>query len=541
MKVNTADRPWRTVRLSTLAVFTALLAQLSAEVASVRGFASNPILWADVPDMAMIRVGDTYYMSSTTMHLSPGLPIMKSKDLVNWEIVSYAYDTLADNDALTLRNGRNAYGAGSWASSLRHHNGMFYATTFSSTTGRTHVYRTRDIEKGPWLGNSFQPSLHDHSLFFDDDGRVFMLYGAGNLRLIELEEDLSGLKEGGINAVVITNAHHLAATGPGLPAEGSQLIKHGGKYYLFNICWPRGGMRTVLVHRADQLAGPWEGRVALRDKGVAQGSLIDTPQGDWWAYLFRDSGAVGRIPYLVPVKWEDGWPVLGVEGKVPDDLPQLPPSRGRIPGIVASDEFERKPGDRPLPLVWQWNHNPDHARWSLTARPGFLRLTTGRVDPDFLAARNTLTQRTVGPECSGATELDVTGLKDGDCAGLALLQRNYGLIGVKSEGGLNFVVMVSAQSGSPVEIERVPLRQTNVFLRADCNFRDETDRAQFHYSLDGKRWIAIGDELRMRYTLPHFMGYRFGLFNYATGAPGGHADFDWFRIQDRRAADRRPE
>ncbi len=494
--------------------------------------ARNPIIHADVPDMAMIRVGDTYYMSSTTMHLSPGLPIMKSTDLVNWEIVSYAYDTLADNDALTLQKGRNAYGAGSWASSLRYHKGTFYATTFSSTSGRTHIYRTTDIEKGPWAENSFRPSLHDHSLFFDDDGRVFMLYGVGNLRLVELNEDLSGLKVGGFDAVVVTNAHSVVTMNVGLRAEGSQLIKHDGKYYLFNICWPRGGMRTVVIHRADKLTGPWEGRLGLQDKGVAQGSIIDTPSGEWFAYLFRDFGAVGRIPYLVPMQWEDGWPVIGVDGKVPDEL-NLPPSKGLFPGIVASDEFDRKAGEPALPLVWQWNHNPDNALWSLTARPGFLRLTTGRVDEHFLAARNTLTQRTIGPESSGTTALDASGLKDGDFAGLALLQRQYGLVGVKSEGGANFVVMVSAQSDSPVEAARVALSQNSLYLKAECDFKDRADRARFYYSLDGRAWTAIGNELKMNYTLPHFMGYRFGLFHYATRTAGGHADFDFFRITER--------
>lgn len=504
---------------------------LSLNRPAAAGAATNPIIWADVPDMAMIRVGDTYYMSSTTMHLSPGLPIMKSKDLVNWELVSYAYDTLVDNDAMNLANGRNAYGAGSWASSLRYHNGTFYATTFSSTSGRTHVYRTRDIEKGPWVENSFRPALHDHSLFFDDDGRVYMLYGVGNLRLIELNEDLSGLKEGGFNAVVITNAHAVVTRNVSLPAEGSQLLKVNGKYYLFNICWPRGGMRTVVIHRADRLTGPWEGRLGLQDKGVAQGSLIDTPAGEWFAYLFRDSGAVGRIPYLVPVQWHDGWPVPGVDGKVPDELPQLPPGRGLIPGLVASDEFERKPGDRPLPLVWQWNHNPDHSRWSLTARPGWLRLFTGRVDRDFLSARNTLTQRTLGPACSGTTAVDVSQLRDGDFAGLALLQRDYGFVGVHSEGGSSSVVMVNAPNSAPREVERVPLSQPVVFLRAECDFKDLADRARFYYSLDGESWMAIGNELPMRYTLPHFMGYRFGLFVFATKETGGHADFDFFRIR----------
>jgi beta-xylosidase len=496
--------------------------------------AQNPILHADVPDLAMIRVGETYYMSSTTMHLSPGLPIMKSKDLVNWELVSYAYDTLADNDALTLQNGKNAYGAGSWASSLRFHKGTFYATTFSSTSGRTHIYRTQDIEKGPWKETSFPPSLHDSSLFFDDDGRVYMLYGVGNLRLVELNADLSGLQPDGLNRVVITNASRVAGPNIGLQAEGSQLFKVRGQYYLFNITWPRGGMRTVLVHRADHITGPYQGRVALQDKGVAQGGIIETPRGEWFAYLFRDYGAVGRVPYLVPVKWEDGWPVLGVDGKVPDEL-NLPASKGLFPGLVASDEFDRKAGEPALPLVWQWNHNPDNQLWSLTQRPGFLRLTTGRVDAHFLSARNTLTQRTFGPECAGTTALDVRGMKDGDWAGLALLQRQYGLVGVKRDGGSNALVMVSARSGSPVEVQSVPLAQPTVYLRAVCDFKNRADTAHFFYSLDGKSWTRLGSELKMAYTLPHFMGYRFALFNYATRTPGGFADFDFFRVSDQIA------
>ena len=468
--------------------------------------AQNPIIQADVPDMAMIRVGDTYYMSSTTMHMSPGLPIMKSKDLVNWQLIGYACDTLGDNDALTLQNGKNAYGAGSWASSLRYHDGVFYVTTFSSTTGKTYVYRTKDIEKARGPRIPFRPALHDHSLFFDDDGRVYMVNGGGNIRLTELTADVTGIKPGGFNQVIITNASAVAGPNIGLNAEGSQMRKINGKYYLFNITWPRGGMRTVIIHRADKITGPYEGRVGLMDKGVAQGGLIDTPQGDWYAYLFQDHGAVGRIPYLVPVKWEDGWPVLGVDGKVPDTL-NLPASKGLIPGIVASDEFDRQPGEPALPLVWQWNHNPDNKLWSLTQRPGFLRLTTGRVDTDFVSARNTLTQRTFGPECSGTTAVDVSNLKDGDFAGLALLQKNYGLVGVKSDGGTNFIVMVSAENHSPAEVERVPLTQTNVFLKAECDFKNRADKANFFYSLDGKSWTAIGSQLKMTYTLPQIAAW----------------------------------
>lgn len=489
--------------------------------------ARNPIIWADVPDLSVIRVGDTYYMSSTTMHMSPGLPIMKSRDLVNWQIVGYAYDTLGNDEALTLENGKNAYGAGSWASSLRYHNGTFYVSTFSSTTGKTHVYKTRDVEHGPWAESSFRPALHDHSLFFEDDGRVYMIHGSGDVRLTELTPDASTIKPGGADQVIIQNASLVAGPNVGLRAEGSQLCKIHGKYYLSMITWPRGGMRTQLVFRSDKLTGPYEGRVALKDNGVAQGGLIDTPEGDWYALLFQDHGAVGRVPFLVPVKWEEDWPILGVDGKVPTTLNI---SAGGMAGIVASDEFGRRSGQPALPLVWQWNHNPDNRNWSLTERPGFLRLTTGRVDVDLLGARNTLTQRTFGPECSGTVSVDVSSMKDGDFAGLGVLQKRYGFVGVKMAGTTRSIVMVSAASDSPMEVESVPLTQRSVFLKVDCDFEKRADKATFYYSLDGTKWTAIGSSLQMAYTLPHFMGYRFALFNYATRTPGGSVDFDYFRV-----------
>ena len=176
-----------------------------------------------------------------------------------------------------------------------------------------------------------------------------------------------------------------------LNSEGSQLFKVNGKYYLFNIVWPKNGMRTVIIHRADKITGPYQGRIALQDKGVAQGGLIDMPDGRWFSYLFRDYGAVGRIPYLVPVKWVDGWPVLGEGGKIPETL-DLPAGKRLIPDIVNSDEFSRKKGEPVLPLTWQWNHNPENKLWSLSERKGFLRLKTGRIDTSFVLARNTLTQ-----------------------------------------------------------------------------------------------------------------------------------------------------
>ncbi|WP_394996027.1 glycoside hydrolase 43 family protein [Emticicia sp.] len=493
--------------------------------------AVNPIIYADVPDLSMIRVGNTYYMSSTTMHMSPGLPIMSSKDLVNWQLESYCYDRLVENDAMNLNNGQNTYGRGSWASCIRYHNGEFMVSTFAATSGKTHIFTSKN-SKGSWHEKSFKPAYHDHTIFFDDDGKVYMIYGAGKLKILELKSDLSGPVEGIDEKFLIENASAPAGTNIMLGAEGSQLFKKDGKYYLFNICWPRGGMRTVIIHRADKITGPWEGKVALQDLGVAQGGLIDTPDGRWFAYLFRDNGGVGRIPYLVPVEWKNGWPTLGENGKVPMSL-NLPANKSLIPNLVNSDEFSRKKEESKLPLVWQWNHNPDNSLWSVLERKGFLRLKTGRIDTNFTQARNTLTQRTFGPTCSGSIMLDVGNMKDGDYAGLSVLQKHFGQIGVKIENGKKTILMVSANAGKPVEIQKIPLEQNKVYFKIECDFTDRKDLATFFYSLDGKKWTNIGETLKMPYTIPHFMGYRFGLFNYATKNVGGFADFDYFRVSDK--------
>jgi beta-xylosidase len=195
-------------------------------------------------------------------------------------------------DELSLINGKSNYGKGSWASSIRYHNGMYYIATYAQTTDKTYIFRTKDIEKGKWEKSEFKPGYHDCTLVFDK-GSAYLITGGGRLQIIELNEDLTGVKQGGVNQVLIENAS--APTEPNmLKAEGSQLFIHDGKYYLFNISWPRGGMRTVLVHRADNLLGPWEGRIALQDKGVAQGSIIDTPDGLLICNMAHDGSAKVR-------------------------------------------------------------------------------------------------------------------------------------------------------------------------------------------------------------------------------------------------------
>lgn len=694
----------------------------------------NPVIWADVPDPSVIRVGDTFYMSSTTMHLNPGLPIMTSKDLVNWEIATYVYDVLEKNDNQTLRNGQNEYGQGSWASSLRYHDGTFYVAVASFSAGKTYIFQTNDVENGEWTRSTFDRVYHDMSLLFDDDGRVYMVYGGGNIEIIELTSDATAIKPGGLNQVIIPDAGQIIPGNDGLPAEGAHIQKINGYYYIFLITWPDGGIRTELVYRADQIDGDYEGKIALSDSGIAQGGVVDTPDGDWYGFLFGDRGSVGRIPYLVPVTWEDDWPIFGVDGKVPEEMDIPVKGVNGNNQIVASDEFfledqeaqnedlptsttadnsepvveethdeaeateliengtfeagedrwtntgsasiqksnqefyrgeqslltsnrlatgdgpsqvitgrveadqtyqfsakikytegpeqkqfnfniqngpswegievlgsaiinkgewgtvegtytlrsdtdlsetfifietpwsnnpdpttdlfdfyvddvsfsEQNPGSiereqageydlnvSKLPLVWQWNHNPNNNYWSLTDRSGYLRLTNGRTNTNILDARNTLTQRTFGPESSGEVAIEINQMKNGDVTGLAAFQANYGFVGVMMENDAKSIIMVKGTPESEEEIiESIPIDRDRIYLKIDFDFKNQTDKADFYYSFNGVEWHAIGDRLQMRYTLPHFMGYRFALFNYATENPGGYVDFDYFRVND---------
>jgi len=493
-------------------------------ISAVCQLAKNPVLYADVPDNSIIRVGNTYYMSSTTMHMNPGVPIMKSADLVNWELINYCYQAFDSTDSYNLDNGKNDYGHGTWASSIRYHNGTYYVATFANT-GKTYIFTTKDIENGPWELSTLQNSYHDCSLFFDDDGRTYLIFGNGNIKLIELTADGKALAPGASEQTLLENAG--AFVGPLLlNAEGSQVLKRNGYYYINNICWPKDGMRTQIIHRSKSITGPYESKIILQEQGIAQGSFIETPEGEWYAYLFKDNGAVGRIPYLIPMKWnEDNWPELD---SVPKTL-NIPQGEGGMHNIVASDEFSN---NAPLKLAWQWNHNPKNSYWSLTERSGYLRIQNFRTDPNVLMTNNTLTQRTFGPTSTAYTSIDVSGLHDGDFAGIIALQKEYGFVGVHMSGKNKSIVMAMGNdvNGSTEIKENIPLETNTVYLRIDCNFLKNTDEATFYYSLDNATWTEIGTTLKMVYTIPQFMGYRFGLFSYATKTAGGYADFDFFRI-----------
>ena len=488
----------------------------------------NPFIFADVPDPSVIRVGEVYYMTSTTMYFTPGCPVMKSRDLVNWEIIGYVYDKLSDNDHMTLSNGKNDYGKGSWASSLRFHKGVFYVSFVAYNTGMTYIYTTTDIEKNQWEKSEIKGIYHDMSLLFDDDGRVFMVYGAGAIKLVELTSDAKGIKEDGLSKTII---EHADITGGRALAEGSHIYKLHGMYYIFIIAWPKTGTRRriEICYRCEKIDGEYEGKIVLDDhmgfknNGVAQGGIVDTPDGKWFAMLFQDHGAVGRLPVLVNLKWEDGWPILGENGAVPVHMP-YPLTPSKTDGIVKSDDFNSEN----LDYVWQWNHNPVMSGWSLSQRKGWLRLTTTHIANSLVEARNTLTQRTFGPTCSGSTLIDTANMKDGDCAGFAALCEHFGFVGIKAVEGKKYIVMETKNG----ENERREVEKDTLYLKIDFDFTDAIDEAYFYYSLCGNEWKRIGEVLKMRYTLAHFTGYRFALFNFATKETGGFVDFDWLKIVD---------
>lgn len=511
----------------------------------------NPLTYTDIPDNDWVRVGEDYYMVSTTMYFCPGAPIMHSKDLVHWRIVNYIYDYLADDDVYNLRNGRHAYGRGQWATSLRYHQGTYYALFSANDQRKTYVYKTTDIEHGPWEQTVLDRHFHDASLLFDHN-QVYLVWGNGDLQITELNSDLSGVKEGGVDQRLLSAPRE----GYGLRAEGSHFYHIGDYYYVLVIDWPSGGIRTESCWRSKNLLGPYERKVVLngtfdgRQDGVAQGGLLQTQHGDWYAMMFQDHGAVGRIPTLQPVTWVDGWPIMGDNTlPVKQFTVNLPPQEDGD-YVWASDAFDYSNPDD-LALVWQWNHKPENAWWSVTERPGWLRLTAGHLATNIMDARNTLTQRTVGPSCRAEVLLDAAGMKPGDNAGLCAFQSHYAQIGVTvAADGTKWLTAFTrippqqarqreASPTAPTETKtealRIPLTDTRVWLRIDYVFTPEAgsdtppDTAYMSYSLDGTTWHPVDATLHMRYTLDLFTGYRTALYQYATTAPGGYADFDYFR------------
>ena len=519
-----------------------------AVIASTLAFgAIEPTVWTDIPDVAPLAHGGKYYMTSTTMHFNPGIPIMESDDLVDWKIVSYCYDTIENRDEDNLENGKNDYLYGTWASSIRYNDadGYFYITSFNQRAKHTYLFRAKDI-RGPWERHIYTDRLvYDHSLWIENG--KFYFYGSdhGKCYLHKIKDDLSGLEPEEPKLVCKSITRNV---GGGL-GEGSQVFKRGEYYYLVNICWPRGRCRLVNVHRSKNLEGPFdEVNIAYENEGIAQGSFIEKPDGEWVAVLFGDRGGVGRAPYILPVKWENDWPVVVQSA-------ECLVHSAKIPGCVASDDFNYQlpTTNYQLSLTWQWNHNPDNANWKL--EDGKLKLTTSRVDGDLLTVKNQLTQRTFGPTSVATVKVEGGAMKVGDKAGLSLFQHHWGALSLKrTEKGFEVVLdhngvgVRDSHALRPIknlktrEVNRREIAQDFVYLRAVCDFSfvdGKYDRGaplcenlgRFYYSLDGVNFTALGEAMYLPYTIGHFTGYRFGLFNWATKEAGGTAAFDDFALR----------
>jgi len=509
----------------------------------------NPMLWADCPDPDVIRVGDTFYLVSTTMHLMPGAPVMASKDLQNWETVGYIFDKLTDSPKYDLQDG-TVYGRGQWATSLKYHDGKFWALLAPNeggAMGDTYIFTAPKAE-GPWTIHSRLRHFHDATLFFDEDGTPYVFFGTGEM--CQLTRDLKGVVEGSLRHYFQREADERGLL------EGTRVIKHNGTYYalLISHVYAPGRHRREVCYRTKDLNGVWEKNTILEsDFGgfsyLAQGTIVDTEEGDWYGIMFQDRGGVGRVLTLSPVRWLDGWPMLGDEyNKVPEVMRPYKSGQPET-AIVKSDDFS----EEKLGLHWQWNHNPIDNAWSLKERPGFLRLKTNRVVPNLYLAPNTLTQRMEGPTCSGYIRMDLTKMQDGDCAGLAAFNGDSGVLTIKKEGK-KLVLQMSEQKVSLTDrekavtnveekvVETIDLsaafksqsskqKSQIIYLRLDGDFRPgHNDVANFYYSLDGEEWTKIGTEnYRMIFDYRRFfMGSKFGIFNYATKKAGGYVDVDEF-------------
>ena len=490
------------------------------------GSYKNPVIFADFPDPDVIRVDDTYYMVTTTMHHFPGATIIKSKDLVNWEYCAQPLTQLSSSDRYCLLNDQNAYAAGMWACSMKYYDGKFYLLINGNDTGGWLL--TASDPEGLWEKKQLSRIYYDPGMLFDN-GKVYVACGIGNIQMCELDEDFNFIQE----QRVISDKEGL---------EGSHLYKIGEYYYIYATYggWPSG----QAVFRSKNIFGPYEEKMLIektinnKANTVHQGALIDTPTGEWWTILQEDLGALGRMPNLQPVKWEEDWPVVGNNG-VPYTTHANPQTGTYSPksAMPTNENFR----SYPIGQQWEWNHNPDDGAWTLFERPGWLRLKTSGTANRLTQARNMLTQRIFAfhgnssKASTGTIRLDVSNLKEGDRAGICILQDPYALLAVEVKDGKHQLVwqqdtLRTSNDFTPAE-ETLPLTIDSViYLRAAITYG--TSKTQFSYSLDNSTFTNFGQQTTLGYNLSVFVGARFGLFCYASQeGSNGYADFDWFSTE----------
>jgi beta-xylosidase len=492
---------------------------------------TNPVIWQDFADIDIIRVGDTYYYSASSMHYSPGAPILRSYDLVNWEFAGHSVPRLDFGSKYDLTGGRG-YVRGIWASTLKYRpsNGTFYwlgCVDFN----QTYVYTATCVE-GPWQRRAqIGDCYFDAGLLVDDDDTMYVAYGRDTIHVAQLSAD--GLSQVRTRQVFDTPASIGVL-------EGARFHKRNGGYYIF-LTRPANGQYVL---RSASPFGPYEMRELVLDLpgpvaggGVPhQGGLVQTQNGDWYYLAFIDAYPGGRVPALAPITWtSDGWPVLQTVGGAwgsaypYPDLPVAPRAVAPLTGVDAFDGTVLGP-------QWEWNHNPDHAKWSVN---GGLQLQTATVTSDLYQARNTLTHRIQGPTSTATVALDFSAMRDGDRAGLALLRDRSAWIGVKRDNGASRVVMTTGltmdsdwnTTGTGAEAAGATVSGGRIWLRANADIRPGACRqGQFSYSTDGVNFARLGTAFTMTDDWQFFPGYRYAIFNHATRALGGAVTVERFAL-----------
>jgi beta-xylosidase len=484
----------------------------------------NPILFADYSDPDVIRDSANYYLIASTFHFVPGIPILQSPDLVHWTILGHVVQRMEMDPRYSMEGG-NRYGKGIWAPSIRKHRGLFYVYFPTPTEGI--FVSTAPKITGPWsapVAVIAEAGLEDPCPFWDDDGRAYLIHsrtGAGPLILHRMSADGKHVLDAG--KVIVQDPEHLPVL------EGPKLYKRNGYYYIFA---PFGGVGVgaEVVLRARNIYGPYEHRVVLAQgstsiNGPHQGAYVETPDGEGWFIHFQSDGAHGRIVHLEPVSWRDDWPIVGQDPQ--DEIVGEPVPAGPIPGRPhvlsqqrpqTSDEFD----DAKLGPQWEWNHNPNNAHWSLTARPGYLRLMPMRAE-DLLSARNTLTQCMQDNSFEFTVRLDLSQMKNGVHTGLAMFEKSASgleVVQTGSERQLRFFHLPGSATGPMLS---QPILQLRVHV--------EGDQASYFYSLDdGQSFRPLGETTSIRFSW--WKGSRPSLFAYTTqAADPGSIDVDWAHYQ----------
>ena len=538
------------------------------------GTFTNPLFYDEFSDPDVIRVGDDYYLAGTTMHTVPGLVILHSKDLVNWEFASYCFDRFDfTEDKFFLKNHQEIYGQGIWAPAIRYANGQFYV--FSNINGKgLQCYTAKDIH-GPWTHHNMQGNIYDLSVLFDDDGKIYAIHKYGEVHCTELKPDMSGPVEG-TDRVIIPEGNGVG--------EGHHMYKINGMYYLISTDYSPNG--RTLCSRSKNIWGPYETRVISADEtygyhgvgrtivprgakyrigedgtkfGVAyaspdatgcdnahQGGIVQAKNGSWWALLMQDFHSIGRTVCLMPMTWEDGWPMVGLKGNL-GRAPRTWYKPDTVLGCYGIDE-EAQPIRAPynrnedfngkqLGRVWQWNHNPDDKMWSL--KGGRLRILAQPAE-QLMWARNTLTQRVIGPKSIATVELYTKGMKDGDVCGLGNINVPCSWIGVmKMEGQplmlRSFEQMTNDTTQTPPAIT-LPAIPANGKIWLRCIGDYDNNQMQYAYSTDGINFQTLGRMMPLTYQLITFQGSRHALFAFnGKGKKGGYAEFDNFTVEEPMA------